>query len=190
MEPTVWTVGHSTRSLAELCALLREHGVRVYADIRRWPASRRNPQHARESLARALARAGIQYEWWGDRLGGYRKELLAEADSPNRGWTTPGFRHVADYLLTEEGQAALDALERLVRAEPTAFACAEAHPSRCHRRIVADHLAARGLVVVHLIGPGRTEAHLPPPFARLQDRRVTYPGRATGLQQPLFPGTD
>jgi uncharacterized protein (DUF488 family) len=37
--------------------------------------------------------------------------------------------------------------------------CAESAPSRCHRRLVADLLVARGHSVVHLLAPGSREDH-------------------------------
>jgi hypothetical protein len=53
--------------------------------------------------------------------------------------------------------------------------CAEAVPWRCHRSLLADALLARGVVVQHVVGPGRTRPHRLTPFARLEGRRVTYP---------------
>ncbi len=176
---TAYTIGHSTRALEKLIALLERHGVRVLADVRRWPASRRHPQHARASLERALPPRGIAYEWWGDRLGGYRAEIVPAGQSLNAAWDTAGFRNYADYLLTEEGRAALDALEARAREAPLAILCAEAQWWRCHRRLLADHLVARGHRVLDIMEGGATE-HALPRFARAEGGRVTYPGKETG----------
>src|SRR5205823_11801138 len=54
----IYTIGHSTRQLDELIRLLREHGVKRLADIRRFPGSRRYPHFSRESLADSLPKAG------------------------------------------------------------------------------------------------------------------------------------
>jgi uncharacterized protein (DUF488 family) len=52
--------------------------------------------------------------------------------------------------------------------------CAETLWWRCHRRMLADALVARGCTVVHLMGPGRSEPHRMHPAARIVDGRVLY----------------
>src|SRR2546423_7341261 len=47
---TVYTVGHGTRTTAELAELLAEAGVVRVADVRRYPASRRHPHFSRPRL--------------------------------------------------------------------------------------------------------------------------------------------
>jgi uncharacterized protein (DUF488 family) len=54
--------------------------------------------------------------------------------------------------------------------------CAEAVPWRCHRRMVADALVARGVEVRHIYTATKVEAHRLTPFARIDGTRVTYPG--------------
>ena len=54
--------------------------------------------------------------------------------------------------------------------------CAEAVWWRCHRRIVADHLLARGQAVFHIMAPGRVEpARLTPGAVVAEDGTVSYP---------------
>ena len=55
------TIGHSTRSVADLAALLREAGADLVADVRTVPRSRANPQFNAETLPDALAASGIGY---------------------------------------------------------------------------------------------------------------------------------
>jgi len=81
----LFTVGHSTRTLQKLISLLKEHGVQVLVDVRRWPSSKRNPQYNRGELQRSLETEGIEYVWLGEELGGYRREGLGE-ESPNKAW--------------------------------------------------------------------------------------------------------
>src|SRR5690606_39161514 len=105
----VYTVGHSTRSIEELVALLAEHGITVLVDVRRCPGSRRHPQFGRDSLERSLATHGIRYVNAPD-LGGRRSEL---PNSPNTAWRNAGSRGYADYMQTPEFASALARLEEL-----------------------------------------------------------------------------
>jgi uncharacterized protein (DUF488 family) len=170
----IWSVGHSTRSLDELISLLTAAGVRVLADVRRVPRSRRHPQFRDESLARSLPAAGVEYAPMPD-LGGLRKPLPPR-ESHNGGWRVEGFRGYADYMQTGPFEEALGKLQELARRVPTAFMCAEALPWRCHRSLIADALVARGWTVLHLVEPGAApSAHSLRGFARVEGTRVTYP---------------
>lgn len=180
---TLYTVGHSTRSLDELIEVLRAHGVARLVDVRRFPGSRRHPHFGRDVLERALPEAGIAYEWRGQALGGRRS---ARKGSPHTAWTVKGFAAYADHLDTEEAEAALDELLAAARREPTAVMCAEALPHRCHRRLIADRAVARGWEVVHLLDAARAEPHELPPFARVDGERVIYDVEEEGAQRALF----
>ena len=85
---TLWSIGHSTRPLDELVAMLREAGVVRLADVRRFPGSRRNPQYSAESLALSMPGAGIEYVPMPE-LGGRRPP---RPDSPHTAWRVPGPR--------------------------------------------------------------------------------------------------
>jgi uncharacterized protein (DUF488 family) len=169
----VWTVGHSTRALSELVALLHGHGVEVVADVRTLPRSRRHPHFNVDALPAPLAAAGLGYVHL-PALGGLRH---ARRDSGNRGWRNPSFRGYADYMQTEPFAAALEALVALGRQRRVAIMCAEAVWWRCHRSLIADALVARGEPVLHIITASRAEPHRLRDFARVgKDGRVTYPG--------------
>ncbi len=172
---TLYSVGHGARASEELVALLVEAGVRALADVRRFPASRRHPQHGRAALERSLGAAGIRYVWLGEWLGGRRAESVPVEASRNAAWQVPAFRNYADAIPGADFQAGLAALESLAREAPTAILCAERHFTQCHRRILADVFVARGWRVVHLVEPGRREEHALAPFARAADGAVTYP---------------
>ena len=176
MADTLFSVGHSTRSAEELVALLREAGVVRLADVRRFPASRRHPQHARAALEQSLPESGIAYVWLGEGLGGRQPETLAPDESPNRAWTEPAFRRYADAMATPHFRAALAELEALARAAPTAAMCAERPWWRCHRRLLADLLVTRGWRVVHLLERGRAQEHALSPWARVSaEGELSYP---------------
>jgi uncharacterized protein (DUF488 family) len=175
----VLAIGHSTRPIEELVGLLSAAGVATLADVRTIPRSRANPQHDGASLARALEAAGIAYAHL-PRLGGLRKP---RATSPNGAWRNASFRGYADHMATPEFEEGLCELRAIARAGPVALLCAEAVPWRCHRSLVADALLARGVVVEHIVGRGRTRPHRLTPFARVEGRQVTYPA-APGAGDP------
>lgn len=170
----LYTIGHSTRSLEELVALLKEHDVQILADVRMWPASRRNPQFNRENLEKTLLEKGITYEWLGDSLGGYRREGLGEK-SPNKAWRSQGFRNYADYTLTEEFRRGMERLLSLAERGRVAYMCAEKYYWRCHRRIVSDYLKAKGHQVTHIIEKGETREHELTAFAEMRNGVLLYP---------------
>jgi len=172
----VLAVGHSTRPIDELIQLLQAAGVVTLVDVRTIPRSRANPQFEGPALERALAGAGIGYAHL-PRLGGLRH---ARKQSENGAWRNASFRGYADHMQTPEFEEGLCELRTLAQAGPVAVMCAEAVPWRCHRSLLADALMARGVVVQHIVGKGRTAPHRLTPFARIDGRRVTYPAPRAG----------
>ncbi len=169
---TVYTVGHSTRELEELVRLLREAGVDLLVDVRRYPTSRRFPHFRKESLAERLPAAGIDYRHE-EAMGG-RRSLVG--DSPNTWWRSEGFRAYADHLRSGEFLEAFGRLEADAERRTPAVMCAEIVPWRCHRQLISDLLVARGHEVIHLIEPGQSEAHEPNEAARpLPSGGIVYP---------------
>jgi uncharacterized protein (DUF488 family) len=183
LKPQIYTVGHSTHPIEDFLSLLTNAGVEAIADVRRFPGSRRHPQFGADALAGSLRSAGIDYEPFREELGGRRSRKDAEgagAELPdNSAWRSASFRAYADYMSTPAFAAGLERLEALAGERPTAFMCAEAHPSRCHRRLVADALLARGWRVVHILPGGREEEHTFIPDAVVDGDRVYYPAQPT-----------
>ena len=168
----LYTIGHSTRTLDELVALLRAHEVAVLVDIRTIPRSRHNPQFNADTLADALPARELGYVGL-PRLGGLRR---AGKDSPNMGWRNASFRGYADYMLTEEFEQGLAELRALTERGTVALMCAEAVPWRCHRSLIADALVARGAEVDEISSASRATPHRMTPFAKVtRGGRVTYP---------------
>jgi uncharacterized protein (DUF488 family) len=162
----VFTIGHGTRPAAELVECLREAAVETLVDVRRFPGSRRNPQFGQDVLAATLQAAGIAYRH-AIELGGRRsaepgEELFACI-------ATPAFRSYAARMRGEEWQRALAA----ALAEPVpCFLCAETLWWRCHRKLIAELLAARGHEVVHLIRPREAQLHRPADEADHRDGKL------------------
>jgi len=148
-----FTVGHGIRPLAELIETLREADVQTLVDVRRFPGSRRNPQFNQGSLHEALQEAGIAYRH-AVELGGRRSGERGEEDFACI--RVPAFRSYAARMRTQPRQAALTA--ELAQPAPS-FMCAETLWQKCHRRLIAEQLTARGVEVMHLLGPGRREPH-------------------------------
>jgi uncharacterized protein (DUF488 family) len=149
----VYTIGHGTRPAGELVATLAGARVETLVDVRRYPGSRRNPQFGRASLAESLAAAGIAYRH-AVELGG---RLSGEPGEERFGCVrTAAFRSYLARMGTEAWQEAL--AEALAEPAPC-FMCAETLWTRCHRRFVAELLAARGHDVVHLLGPRERQPH-------------------------------
>jgi uncharacterized protein (DUF488 family) len=172
---TVWTIGHGTRPLELFLALLHGQGVTHLVDTRTVPRSRRNPQYSRETLPGALRAAGVGYTHLPD-LGGLRHP---RRDSVNTAWRNAAFRGYADHMQTTEFAAGLEALLALATPERVAVMCAETVPWRCHRSLIADALTVRGVRVEHLLDGG-AHLHRVTPWARVDGRRVTYPGPPAG----------
>jgi uncharacterized protein (DUF488 family) len=169
------TVGHSNRSLDGFIALLRAADVALLVDIRTIPRSRANPQFNGDTLGEALAPVQIGYERIA-ALGGLRGRTKGLPEGLNAGWINKSFRNYADYALTEPFREGLDQLVHDGRERRAAVMCSEAVWWRCHRRIVADYLIARGESVLHIMGEGRLEpASLTPAAVVQPDRTIRYP---------------
>jgi uncharacterized protein (DUF488 family) len=169
---TVYTVGHSTRSSEEMLELLRWVGIELLVDVRAFPSSRRHPQFNRDALEGWLPAAGIGYRHTRE-LGGRRSPTPG---SPNGGWRDTAFQGFADHMRSAEFQRGLGELETAAREAPTTIMCAEAVWWRCHRRLIADALVARGWRVEHLgVGDDRA-VHQLTEFAVVDpDGSLSYP---------------
>ncbi len=172
-----FTIGHSTRSTEEFVALLQQSEVRHLVDVRTVPRSRTNPQFNPDPLAESLAPYQIGYRHIA-ALGGLRGRQKSADQSANALWRNQSFRNYADYA---QSDAFCEGVEQLIELGGTgraAIMCAEAVWWRCHRRIIADHLLARGHGVFHIMGPDTVPPATLTPGAMAQGDRVTYPGAA------------
>ena len=170
---TIHTIGHSTRELSELIAVLQAHGIKTLVDIRAFPMSRRMPHFNRENLENALPKSGIDYVWLRE-LGGRRKRQ--SENSPNVALRNDSFRNYADYMLTPQFAAGIHKLLRISNNGPVAIMCAERVYFHCHRMLVSDYLTAHGHEVLHIDGEKAAQPHKLMAEARLVDGRLLYIG--------------
>ena len=170
---TLFTIGHSTRTLQELISALQAHSIQTLVDIRSFPMSRRLPHFNRESLEVALPQVGIRYIWMKD-LGGRRKKILD--DSPNVELRNQSFRNYADYMLTPQFEAAAAELLNIAETARTAYMCSERVYFRCHRMLVSDWLVAHGHEVLHIDNEKPAKPHKLMAEARVQDGKLVYRG--------------
>jgi uncharacterized protein (DUF488 family) len=170
----VLTIGHGTRPADELLGCLRDAGARTLVDVRRFPSSRRNPQFNLSALEPTLEAAGIAYRH-AVELGGRLSDEPGEERFACIG--VAAFRSYAARMTRPEWQTALD--EALAEPEPC-FMCAETPWWRCHRRLIAEFLAACGHEVLHLLGPGRVERHRTWDIAEYRDGKLFLCGNTVG----------
>ena len=166
----VYTIGHSTHSLDDFVQMLRSFNIRVLADVRRFPGSRKYPQFNKENIEAALKKNDIQYTHI-EALGGRRK---VQRDSKNDLWRNDAFRGYADYMETGAFEKAVEELEAIALQHPTAYMCSEAVWWRCHRSMISDYLKAKGWAVWHIMAAGKAEEHPYTSPARVVGARVFY----------------
>jgi uncharacterized protein (DUF488 family) len=155
----------------EFISLLKENEIKLLADVRAWPASKRYPQFNKEALAESLCAHGIRYEHFPE-LGGKRK---SKPDSRNTAWRNASFRGYADYMETQQFQKGIERLLDLSRSDGSiAIMCAEAVWWRCHRSLIADYLKARGMEVLHVLGANKVEPHPYTSAARIVNGELSY----------------
>jgi len=170
---TLYTIGHSTRTLDDLIGTLQAHHIQTLADIRAFPLSRRLPHFNRDSLEQSLPAAGIRYVWM-KPLGGYRKKVLDE--SPHIALRNQSFRNYADYMLTTDFENAGRELIDMAERSRTCYMCAERVYFRCHRMLLSDWLVAHGQEVLHIDAKSAPRAHKLTAEARVFDGQLIYRG--------------
>ena len=153
----LFTIGHSNRSFEDFLSLLKEFGICVVADIRRYPSSHKFPHFNREVLSKLLDAQGIRYLWL-EALGG-RRHTGKDNKSPNAGLKSLGFHNYADHMTTDEFRAAARELLSTAAISRTAVMCAEKFYWKCHRRLLSDYLVAQGVEVEHIVESGKLQPH-------------------------------
>jgi uncharacterized protein (DUF488 family) len=184
-ESRIYSIGHGNRTWEAFISLLQCFGIEHLADIRSYPASRRNPHFNQESLRASLAQAGVSYAWFPD-LGGLRRKGLGRR-SPHFALTSPAFRNYADHMGSAAFAEAVRNLLVVAGMARTCFMCAETAPQRCHRLLLADYLSIQGIQVIHILDLERTTLHSLSPHAAVREGSLVYdspPSRQLDLDLP------
>lgn len=168
---TVYTIGHSTRTIEEFIQILQSYKIETIVDVRTIAASRHNPQYNEEDLRKSLGRKGIGYIHC-KGLGGLRHTTKA---SINTAWENASFRGYADYMQTTQFQENLERLINMIKDKPTVIMCAEALPWRCHRSLIGDALLILNIMVIDIINEKTSKSHLLTSFAKIEGNRIVYP---------------
>jgi len=177
-----YTIGHSTRPIAEFVDLLRSQNIRMVVDVRSIPRSRTNPQYNADEFAKTLSDFQIGYEHIA-ALGGLRGKRSNIPASVNAFWENKSFHNYADYAMSDEFRSGLAKLRKLGQGTTSAIMCAEAVWWRCHRRIITDYLITAGETVFHILG---TKLVAP---ASLTGGAVLLPDGTLSYPDPPFPRT-
>lgn len=174
---TIYSIGHSTRTINEFIDLLNSHAIKLLVDIRKIRKSLHNPQFAQQELKKSLEESGIKYEYLKE-LGGLRPSTK---ESINDGWENKSFRNYADYMQTDEFAKSLEDLIILSQKQTTVIMCAEVLPWRCHRSLVSDALSVRDIPVCEIISANNERFHKLTSFAVIENKNITYPKLAIKL---------
>lgn len=166
----IWTIGHSNKSLEEFTNLLKSFEIKLLADVRSFPGSRKFPWFNTENLSLTLPAEGIEYKLIKE-LGGRRK---VNPDSLNLAWESPQFRGFADYMETSGFQSGINVLITYASEKRTAFMCSEVLWWRCHRSMISDYLKIHGWVVIHIMGEGKTQEHPYTKAAKVINQELSY----------------
>ena len=169
-DKTIWTIGHSTRTLDDFVKLLDSFDIQLVADVRNFPGSSKFPYFNKEALESSLPAHNIAYVHL-KSLGGRRK---SNPDSINTGWRSAAFRAYADYMDTSEFKDGIESLIHLAENKRIAYMCSEAVWWRCHRSLVSDYLKANGWTVMHISAVGKATEHPYTQPARLVDGKLNY----------------
>ncbi len=172
---TIFTIGHSTRDLADFSRVLQAHDIRLLEDIRAFPMSRRHPHFNRENLELWLPEIGCDYIWEKE-LGGRRGRQMPPDESPNIALRNPSFRNYADYMLSGPFRQAVERLVARAQKINTTIMCAEQLYFRCHRMLVSDYLVELGHTVLHILDEKPPKPHALSKEARTVEGRLVYRG--------------
>jgi uncharacterized protein (DUF488 family) len=178
---TLYTIGHSNHEITKFLALLKDNRILQLVDVRSAPYSKYNLYYNRETLDSKLKQQGIEYFYYGNRLGGRPTDpsCYKHRELPKEG---TDYLHEVDYpevMKKPFFQQGIHNLLELVEKKPTAIMCSEEDPAHCHRH----HMIARYLLAEH---PELTVMHIRGDGSLINARELNQNDKKTGEQLPLF----
>jgi uncharacterized protein (DUF488 family) len=168
---TIYTIGHSTRTIDEFINILLAFEIELVVDVRTIPGSRHNPQFNENELKQELKLYDIEYSHLKE-LGGLRHTTKT---SINTAWKNSSFRGFADYMQTPEFKKGIELLIGTSKLKQTVIMCAEAVPWRCHRSLIGDALVVRNIEVEDIMSKNSSKPHKITPWAKVDEAIITYP---------------
>jgi uncharacterized protein (DUF488 family) len=171
LKNTIYTVGHSTRTIEDFITLLKAYAIETVIDVRKIAKSRHNPQYSADALSKSLGEHNISYIRL-EGLGGLRHTTK---ESINKAWENLSFRGYADYMQTPEFAHSIKQLINVAAEKQTVIMCAETVPWRCHRSLIGDALVIRNIAVEDIISEKSCKLHKLTSFAKVNGNTITYP---------------
>jgi uncharacterized protein (DUF488 family) len=151
MPESIYTIGHSNRSITEFLEIISHYGISAVADVRSSPYSKVFPQFNRTALHEALEGRGVSYVFLGVELGGRTNDLTCY-DSGKLNYVKLGNSCLF--------QAGLSRIRAGMAKYRIAILCSEKDPLLCHRALlIARQLEAQGTQVEHILEVNVAEEH-------------------------------
>jgi uncharacterized protein (DUF488 family) len=144
----LYTIGYGARNLDEFLGVLKVNGIECLIDVRSAPYSKFKQEFSRELLQYHLERAGINYVFMGDSIGGQPHNPACYTDGK------------VDYDKLRKQPFFRAGIERLKQTfeqqQRAALMCSEGRPEQCHRtKLIGETLAAEGIPVCHIDEDGQ-----------------------------------
>ena len=144
----VYTIGFAQKSAQEFFGLLRDHGVQRLIDIRVHPQGQLAGFAKQEDLPYFLHELAGPCQYLYQPLLAPTKEILKDYRADGN-WP----RYVARFEALMDERQVPGILDRAVfETDRCCLLCSEATPEQCHRRLVAERLAAHWpeVEIIHL----------------------------------------
>ncbi|MBF9235033.1 DUF488 domain-containing protein [Microvirga sp. BT350] len=150
--PHVFTIGYEGADIDHFTSALKDAGVAMLVDVRAVASSRKRG-FSKFLLRDELAHEGIGYRHF-IQLGTPKsgREAVRAGDA-----TLMRKIYCDEVLSTKPAQEALEEVAELAKHQPICLLCFERDPTNCHRHIIAERLAARGMKVTDLFVMQRDE---------------------------------
>ena len=144
----LFTIGYEKLDQKQFMAHLSNHGVKVVADIRKLPVSRKKG-FSKTALRETLNYKGIDY--FNYQALGAPKELR---DELYKSGNYDRFFQKYEKNILDKTDHLADILSVINRGRSVALLCFERNPQKCHRKVVAEEIRKlddKGLKVEHIV---------------------------------------